>query len=290
MTDPVSCIYQEPREHIGTKSHVANGHNMHIKERYNNRPLTGVRDALRIRHNTIKRMNISNAVECVPSNEKGVRVLDIGCGQGGDIHKWTHENLDIYIGIDHSENSILKASQRASKLGTRARFNFLQYDAFSFFDELAEDQKFHIISVQFVINYILNTHDKLELFFQNCRRHLLPGGVIIGSSVDHSKVMKLLDKQENGYFSLQAIDEIPEDKQLSLGFRYLFSLSGCIDSCIEHIVPWDDIAKCAVAHELHVGYCTNFKDIEKSGLSKLSHEQKTLTGLYNSFKIVNVGN
>lgn len=60
------------------------------------------------------------------SDEHGgdpLRVLDIGCGKGGDLGKWaqTSRDVDLYVGIDPAEVSIDQARERYEQMGRGGR-------------------------------------------------------------------------------------------------------------------------------------------------------------------------
>lgn len=40
-------------------------------------------------------------------------VLDVGCGQGGDIHKWSHSHVRRLVGIDPNPKAIEEARRRS---------------------------------------------------------------------------------------------------------------------------------------------------------------------------------
>ena len=97
---------------------------------------------LRKFNNWVKSTIIARATEgCEP----GIKVLDLGCGQGGDLLKWGRESISLYVGVgqtsdvfctpryaneaaspaDFSDESIRQARQRFEKLrnpGFVARF------------------------------------------------------------------------------------------------------------------------------------------------------------------------
>jgi mRNA (guanine-N7-)-methyltransferase len=69
--------------------------------------------------------------------DKGLYVLDIGCGKGGDLGKWQKQSLvQAYVGVDVADVSVMHAEQRAAELrGRRFSTRFLAMDCFvvSFF-------------------------------------------------------------------------------------------------------------------------------------------------------------
>jgi mRNA (guanine-N7-)-methyltransferase len=56
-----------------------------------------------------------------PSATKGLLVLDIGCGKGGDLGKWQQapQNVDLYVGLDPADISIDQAKERYRQMSSR---------------------------------------------------------------------------------------------------------------------------------------------------------------------------
>ncbi|MCJ1282344.1 mRNA cap guanine-N7 methyltransferase [Xylographa opegraphella] len=56
---------------------------------------------------------------------KGILVLDIGCGKGGDLGKWAKapQRVELYVGIDPAEVSIEQARNRYAEMRGRAGGN-----------------------------------------------------------------------------------------------------------------------------------------------------------------------
>jgi mRNA (guanine-N(7))-methyltransferase domain len=63
---------------------------------------------------------------------RGLLVLDIGCGKGGDLGKWQKQTqVQGYVGVDIAEVSITHAEQRAAELrGRRFSTRFFALDCF----------------------------------------------------------------------------------------------------------------------------------------------------------------
>jgi len=97
---------------------------------------------------------------------KGSKVLDAGCGQGGDIHKWRSLEVE-YTGFDPNPVAIQEARRRAGKLGWRPRFIVgLIRDA--------PDEQFDVVCYNFSFQY----QDPSE--YQEILRRLRPGGLLLG--------------------------------------------------------------------------------------------------------------
>jgi hypothetical protein len=64
--------------------------------------------------------------------DRGLFVLDIGCGKGGDLGKWQKQrDVQGYVGVDIAEMSIMHAEQRAAELrGRRFSTRFFAMDCF----------------------------------------------------------------------------------------------------------------------------------------------------------------
>jgi mRNA (guanine-N7-)-methyltransferase len=56
-----------------------------------------------------------------PDASKGLLVLDMGCGKGGDLGKWQQapQRVDLYVGLDPAEVSIEQARERYRQMGSR---------------------------------------------------------------------------------------------------------------------------------------------------------------------------
>lgn len=64
--------------------------------------------------------------------DRGLFVLDIGCGKGGDLGKWQKQrDVQGYVGVDIADMSIMHAEQRAAELrGRRFSTRFFAMDCF----------------------------------------------------------------------------------------------------------------------------------------------------------------
>jgi hypothetical protein len=64
--------------------------------------------------------------------DRGLFVLDIGCGKGGDLGKWQKQpTVQAYVGVDIAEVSVMHAEQRAAGLrGRRFSTRFFSMDCF----------------------------------------------------------------------------------------------------------------------------------------------------------------
>lgn len=114
---------------------------------------------IRARNNLIKRDFLN---EYVP---RGSKVLDVGCGQGGDLHKWKHLEVEL-TGIDPNSWAIEEAKRRSKG----------QYGTFFVGDiRSAPLEQYDVICYNFSLHY-----QPLELFPEITKRLKKPNGILIG--------------------------------------------------------------------------------------------------------------
>lgn len=120
---------------------------------------------IRLQNNLIKRELLNKWVQ------KGSSVLDVGCGQGGDLHKWRHLEVSL-VGVDPNSIAIEEARRRSRGYGV-----FIVGDIKS-----AHAEQFDVICYNFSIQY-----QSLELFDEIVRR-LNPNGLLIGITTDSTRL------------------------------------------------------------------------------------------------------
>lgn len=55
---------------------------------------------------------INQCVRKFSPHDKGLSVLDLCCGRGGDLGKWAKQKINHYVGLDLSEQLIIEAKAR----------------------------------------------------------------------------------------------------------------------------------------------------------------------------------
>ena len=267
------------------------------------------RDVLMIRHNNIKRRCITFASrvarmddaednraklvegfrstgEVPPVPSSSLTVLDLGCGRGGDLHKWNHTGTSMYIGVDISSESCAEARTRASRLDMPTRI--LNQPAVEFL-ESCPGGEFDVISMQFLLNYVADSEASLDRLMFLCARALKPSGVIIGTAVDSARVTEELteggkENDKNDYFSLTPIES--QSAGLGeLGYMYSFYMHNAVENCIEHVVPKEDLMRCASRHGLRMDYVIGFAETAHDDGLRLHAMQKRLTEMYFCFQM-----
>lgn len=127
----------------------------------------------RQRHNHLKLLFIERWVRC------GQKVLDVGCGFGGDFHKWQKVGA-TYIGVDPSEESLREA---------RRRFKSASLLHGTLFD-VPRGLRFHVLCFNFSLQYCKPV---LKETFERAHELLSDRGTIIGVVPDSEKILLGLD-------------------------------------------------------------------------------------------------
>lgn len=171
------------------------------------------------------------------------RVLDFGCGRGGDILKFYYAEVDLYAGIDPDYEALMESGE-----GAIARYNqhkkgkprfppmffvqsnagvYLQYDEqvrvlgkmnpemkINFDKFFTWDDKrtiFDRANCQFAIHYLLASNEMWDNFCANLNMYLREGGYFIFTTFDGNKIKNLL-KDKDSY--TEYYDENGEKKIL----------------------------------------------------------------------------
>ena len=184
--------------------------------------ITNLAKKMRKYHNWLKSIIIYTY--CNPIKEKRTSVLDIGCGQGGDILKFYHSRVGEYVGIDPDYNGLYSSTNGAlsrynkfkkqfpnfgkvqwihadasieleSSLQEAKLINMTKQNKLLIEKTFTKDKKFDVISAQFSLHYLFDSEKSVENLIKNIKNYLKVGGYIIITMFDALEVMKhLTDK------------------------------------------------------------------------------------------------
>lgn len=127
-------------------------------------------DKLRKSHNKYKLFHIQK--NCSP----GSKVLDVGCGKGGDTAKWKRINARVTMG-DPDEESLKEAVNRASTNNLRARFYSGDITASPY-------EKYDVICYNFSLQYIFESKEKFSKTMYEILKRMKVGSKFIGCIPD----------------------------------------------------------------------------------------------------------
>lgn len=141
---------------------------------------------LRKRNNEIKKAFLNTWVK------PGSRVLDVGCGQGGDIHKWRHIGVSSLVGVDPNPWAIEEARRRSQG---NPHGTFIVGDI----RDAPRDRCFDVICYNFSLQY-----QPLDMMNEIVRR-LQPGtgSLFLGIVTDSTR----LEFAESDGIQIQRVDE-----------------------------------------------------------------------------------
>ena len=162
------------------------------------------------------------------SKTQALRILDLACGKGGDLGKWTLHSRGIrnYVGVDVARGSLKDAAIRARKMRKklRSRCTFtcadLGFDvpgrakgrrvqkllSWSLASEptnevlepkfdfvigggITPTEKFDVVSIQFAIHYMMSSRKRAMRFFKTVSDLLDIGGNLIITTIDARVIM-----------------------------------------------------------------------------------------------------
>ncbi|CAI4228487.1 unnamed protein product [Auanema sp. JU1783] len=180
-----------------------------VAEHYNNvrQEGLGVRSQSRIYYqrnlnNWLKSELINKAVSLLSSDK--VRVLDIGCGKGGDLRKWQFKACSMVL-ADVADVSIEQARSRYEenklKRQTDIPIQFIVADCCKVdLAPLIEDKtSFDIVSCQFSLHYSFINEESARCFLKNCTQNLKPGGLFIGTLPDAERIVWAARENDGEY-------------------------------------------------------------------------------------------
>ncbi|KIM48844.1 hypothetical protein M413DRAFT_87992 [Hebeloma cylindrosporum] len=262
-----------------------------VVEHYNSRPDVGV--VQRLESPIIGLKNFNNWVKSVlitrfghPALAKSAvtgppgsrmriargKVLDLGCGKGGDMTKWSKANVKELFGADIAEVSITQARNRWEGLrGARFDATFAALDCYTqpvskAFPPAKLAQPFDVVSMQFCMHYAFETLQKARCMLDNVSRYLRPGGVFIGTIPNADLLMENLDNippnAEELSFGNSVYRITFENREHPVfGQKYWFFLQDAVENVPEYVVRWDNFVQMASEYGLSPIYKEEFHQV-----------------------------
>jgi mRNA (guanine-N7-)-methyltransferase len=233
--------------------------NISIRQHYNERAWDSKRER-RALSPIIKLRNFNNVVKHILIQESvggpGARVLDLGCGKGGDLRKWELAQVSQYTGIDISNASIMEAMRRYRSNRSSFPVVFTTGDAFGLplpeiLYEFPEVQfPMDVVSMQFCLHYAFETEAKARQTIENVARSLRPGGIFIGTIPNSEfighKIRHLMPGSRsfgNDLYSVTFEQQPPKTGEFvkPYGNVYNYYLKDAIDNVPEYIIPFETL-------------------------------------------------
>lgn len=123
-------------------------------------------------------------------------VLDIGCGKGGDLLKWSKARIGHYVGVDIAETSVEQAKSRYADMKYKQKNRIFSGEFYAAdctkanLEELYEDKNimFDIVTCQFAFHYCFESLDQADCMLKNISSHLKVGGYFLGTTTDANDI------------------------------------------------------------------------------------------------------
>lgn len=203
---------------------------MQAREYYNKKPEFIRRlnegDGIRNTHNFIKARLIERFM---PTRS---HILDLGCGQGGDLLKYRRKRLKSYRGIDVSHTAIERNNERIVSINLHCRCKLECIDFCS--REWQTPNAYEVVSCQFALQYAFESEAMARNVIRQAANSLKDGGIFLGTIPVH----------ESAPSFTQVRVKLPDDDR----------------ECLEYVAQHKDIKKLCEESGLEEILFENFED------------------------------
>ena len=224
---------------------------------------------------------------------KGVAVLELCCGKGGDLDKYFMNNIKLFVGADISKESLKNAMDRLEKIKNekykdnfRIKCIFIKDDLSSpdnrFLEKIDKNYYFDLVSCQFALHYHFQNEKRLNAFLTNVSSRLCEGGYFIGTIIEDNVIVKRLRNREkiaenkylkekftfgNEYYSVKFSQKHFDVKNGPFGIKYGFYLEDSIDNrdeegkikyVEEYLIVFNEFVELCKKYDLYLVEKENF--------------------------------
>eukprot|EP00127_Corallochytrium_limacisporum_P004525 Clim_evm25s166 gene=Clim_evmTU25s166 len=254
---PISSTVEQDK---GTTSHASQ-----VARHYDRQP--GLSRHERAKHPIFHLKNFNNWVKsCLISTylQPGSTVLDLCCGKGGDLAKWSVGKVSYLVGADISAESIRVCEKRSRESKKPFDFHYVVADlsnenlSAKVDDACGKEIYYDFVSCQFAYHYSFETEEKARMLLHNATERLKPGGYFVGTIPNCYRIVKSVMEADGLSFGNDIYQVTFEDKKNfpKFGAKYKFWLKGTIDNMSEFLVHWETFISVAAEFDLElVEYC-----------------------------------
>jgi len=240
--------------------------------------------------------NLNNWIKSVLLREAvrpGDAVLDLACGKGGDLSKYTRLGVSSYVGVDVAPAAVQEARCRyngesggQSRRGMPFSAKFAVANCWEVVlrDQFKAEAPFDVVSCQFALHYAFREAGMAKLALRNVAAMLRPGGLFVGTTTDSAVLAHRLREAsgksgrpetsfQNSVFRVEFDPRhaggvfSTADEGAPFGIRYTFFLDDAIDAIPEYAIPFPTLVALARSAGLELVYALNFHEFFYSRLS-----------------------
>ena len=187
--------------------------------------------------------DVRKSLDMPPSSTQRslLHILDIGCGHGQDISKWSQNGVGYIVGIDVSEDALSEYLNRwRSKSNIYDFFKIMLSAADPGLYSLISHSYYDIVSAQLSLHYMFGSEATVRSMLSNVLENLLDGGFMVLTIPDSCAIIRKIrtvkNKQGdyyvygNKYFSIRFKSHQFDKDDGSFGLEYGFYLREAIGS------------------------------------------------------------
>jgi len=213
-------------------------------------------------NNYVKAAALARA--CAATGAAAARVLDVGCGRGGDVQKYARLGVASVDGLDVSPSSILEARRRAGDSACRFRVADLR-DPMQI-RALGASGPYDVVVLFFSLQYLVATRDAATRLFCAVARASSGAARCVVAAPRESAVLGVC-----GPLAPRATGELARVVPIAssawtdaepFGRQYDFCLAGAIDRCPEYVVPTAELLQVLGETGWRVVRRASFADLE----------------------------
>ena len=175
-------------------------------------------------HNDAKRSLIR---EYVP---RGSSVLDLACGRGGDVWKYSEADVGRYVGVDVSGSALEEHAIRSTRAGFAATLMKGDIASRTLAQRLSPIGPFDAVSCQFALHYAFYSETAVRQVASTVAAVTSPRGIFFGITCDEDTVFRVHDES----FRVEPIGVNDEGMT-----SYNFTFGPYVTDCPEYVVRKD---------------------------------------------------
>ncbi|KDN40164.1 hypothetical protein K437DRAFT_191690 [Tilletiaria anomala UBC 951] len=209
-------------------------------------------------------------VEGRRSRRLGPRVMELGCGKGGDLAKWDKARASHLVMIDIAEVSIQHAQSRYFDRKHCYTADFYAFDCFGIplFEKVPAEVlelQFDNLSLQFCMHYAWSDIPKVRVMLENISKYLRKGGIFIGTIPDGDRLRSKLKELPEGQLkfgnSIYSVEFEQRESFPIFGHKYNFFLDDAVENVPEYVVDWTQFESLAFEYGMKKIYRNNFLQV-----------------------------